>query len=111
MTATAAEKLLAIAEEIEAHPERWCQGPQALSAIGETVEARSRKACAWCAMGFLRREGLWEVRGVADTSLDAAAQEDGEANFITFNETPGRTASEVAALFRKASLLAAESAK
>lgn len=101
-----AEKLLAIAAEIEEHPERWCQHLWGKGANGKIADTdKAGPAVSWCAFGFCCRE--------ADAANDPklkdrmkSALEAARPAYISWNDEPGRKPAEVAALFRKAAALA-----
>ena len=95
-----ADKLDAIGAELEAHPERWCQGRLAIDASGKGLSARDTRAVAWCAIGWLDRFRIFDW-----TFFEVAIS----APMIhLWNNAPGRTAAEVAAAFHRAAQLARE---
>jgi hypothetical protein len=101
---TVSEKLAAIADEIEQHPERWTQGAYARDKDGTDVGLdRSADAVCWCALGLTFRDE------VDRTTLYAVVESIiTERSVSHWNDAPGRTAAEVAAAFRRASSLAKE---
>jgi hypothetical protein len=99
-----AEKLAAIADEIEQHPERWTQGELARDVEGDEVPTESAEAACWCAWGWIDRvTGEYTLAyHPAVRALSCAVR----ADIIDWNDAPGRTAAEVAAAFRRASAIA-----
>jgi len=106
MTPTLSARLSKIADEIEADPSRWTQGPIAVDKTGEAVSCRSPKACAWCAWGFTLREDFTiSEMDVLDRAAGALLGSP-ELNCVNYNEREGRTAQDVVHLFRTAATLA-----
>lgn len=54
---TSGDRLRAIADEVERHPERWAKGMFAFDEQMIPVEPLSKRAICWCAEGFVRRDG------------------------------------------------------
>ena len=77
----------------------WCQGARAQDANGTDVSHNSPYAVAWCATGAIYRV----MRGYGPIKqyqvLKALTERIG-GNIIEYNDTPGRTAQEVAGKMR-----------
>lgn len=106
--------LMAIGMEIEENPTRWITGASARDKEGNSVGVRERAAVCWCAAGFTVRDlfgklinGYFEAIDVAGKLMSRLVGWDGGVlsynwQYIDYNDAPGRTAPEVAALFKKA---------
>lgn len=123
MTRTA-DRLRAIADEIEAHSERWGQGAFAFDAEGQEIDNYNIKvgseyeeeaeeastAVCWCALGFVYRDSLNVEGMVAALALAAKPLVTWNTGGIpvipAYNDAEGRTAAEIADLFRKAAEIA-----
>jgi hypothetical protein len=88
-------------------PARWCQHAEARDAGGANCHAVEARAVAWSALGALRR---LEGRDI-EAGSRATAQVIGllspayNKNILHWNDTKGRTSSEVRALFAEAARL------
>jgi hypothetical protein len=94
---TLATTLREIAAELREHPERWVQNAPSLDAQGNKTNCADAESVCWCAWGFVQRSRVLRVSCV-DRILDDLTG----GNVISWNDTPGRTAAEVAELFDKA---------
>lgn len=81
----------------------WCQDDPAQDANRNLVCETDPDACRFCAFGAMSRV---DPLGCADFALTQSARRKGYAGYIAFNDTPGRTQSEVLALFSEAIALA-----
>lgn len=100
MSLTPAERAICakIAAEITEHPERWTQGFYARNASAQPLDARNPNAVCWCTLGFIDRE----LPGNPGCPIEIALTEFTQTSSVAeWNDTPGRTASEVAAIFAK----------
>lgn len=96
---TVATILRRAAERIE-RPGAWCQGASALGPLGIRVHPRSSFARKWDAIGSVERETGGDVHAFYEACrrvFDAAGRVP-----QGWNDRPGRTAAEVAALLRRA---------
>lgn len=82
----------------------WTQGVYATDAGGHYQDWESSRACRFCAEGALRRAALEAGAPTLDTAINRAlaltlvcAREVGTRSLSAWNDTPGRTADEVAA--------------
>lgn len=89
----------------------WCQGAYARRADGTSVDIkyiREKSATCFCAKGAIHRvedktsdSAVLRNKTPAIMALEAAVEKitDGKSNAIRYNDAPGRTKYEVAALF------------
>lgn len=101
---TPREALLATAELI-GRPGAWTQGGYARDADGWPVDAEDNDAVCWCPLGAVKEVSSGDTRKAAEAFLEKAAG----CYPPSFNDTPGRTQSEVVALCLRAAELAGES--
>jgi hypothetical protein len=102
---TVAGRLAAIAAEIREHPERWTQDAFARTSEGDVVTSDDPDAVCWCAGGLIAR--AMDGGHALSLAWHAFAGATGRSTPMAFNDTHGRTASEVADAFERAAAIAA----
>jgi hypothetical protein len=91
------DTLLAIADEIEQHPERWTQAAYAKNARGDSVWANDPKATCWCTLGFIERD----LGGLARCELSVEIDNYlGKPIVPIWNDAPERKPEDVVTMFR-----------
>ena len=88
-------------------PENWTKGTFARSAKGNPVSAVGRAACAWCAVGAVRRVTGYDQILFSRVGRALSYASDGPS-IVTINDSPKATHADVLALFDRA--IAAEEA-
>jgi len=90
-------------------PERWTQGEYARDEKGDYICSRSSRAVCWCLMGAVSKvtgseKAPDESVAVYETYnlLDSLANKHGEASTADWNDSKGRTHSEVLAFLDEA---------
>lgn len=81
----------------------WTQGASARNAEGQAVTARDSTAVCWCINGAVVRvctaQSKEDLYALTNALSYAAGALKLDKNYITYNDFPGRTKYEVAALF------------
>lgn len=99
---TKKEVLLALAQVIEEHPHRWCQGALARNKDEDSLfynGVKSKEAYSFCVLGMVQRlkeEGTISEDLVKETQAELFGEK-----MVTVNDRPDTTPASMAAALRK----------
>jgi hypothetical protein len=103
MTALTPQQVCAaIADELEAHPERWAQAGAAFTAQGFRTVPEDTQACQWCLMGMVMKSAPDITSDVYQELYFSLIAIGAGGSIANYNDSRGRTVGEIIALCRRA---------
>ncbi len=104
MSASNADILDSIADELEAHPERWTQGCNARDRNGGVLDWTAPQAVCWCEYGHILKRKPAHIAPIM-VALESFTP---TGSAVVHNDTPGRTVTEIIEWNRAAARLLRE---
>ena len=104
MSASNADILDSIADELEAHPERWTQCFNARDTDGDSTSWGSPKVVCWCEYGHILKRKPAHIAPIM-VALESFTP---TGSAIVHNDKPGRTVTEIIEWNRAAARLLRE---